>query len=87
MPLKVGHHRLNRETPLKWCFAGVPIMAQSLNGSFVIFRGPSSAQQGDAIEIASRWHADNGPIIECWLCSFVIFRGSGSILLGNSIFL
>ena len=25
------------------------------------------------------------PTIECWLGSFVIFRGSGSILLGNPI--
>ena len=28
IPLKVGHHRPASETPLKWRFAGVPIMAQ-----------------------------------------------------------
>ena len=26
MPLKVGHHRLASETPLKWRFTGMPIM-------------------------------------------------------------
>ena len=25
------------------------------------------------------------PNIECWLCSFVIFRGSGPVLLRNPI--
>ena len=37
--------------------------------------------------LASRCPANDGPTIECWLGSFVIFRGSGSILLGNHIFL
>ena len=27
MPLKVGHHWPAREIPIKWRFAGVPIMA------------------------------------------------------------
>ena len=27
IPLKSGHHRPASETPLKWCFAGVPMMA------------------------------------------------------------
>ena len=53
MSLKVGHHSPASETPLKWRFTGVAIMAP----------------------------------IEYWLGSFVIFRGSGSILLGNPIFL
>ena len=29
--------------------------------------GPSSARQ--------RWRADDGPRLNCWLCSFVIFQG------------
>ena len=53
MSLRVGHHRPASETPLKWRFNGVAIMAA----------------------------------IECWHGSFVIFRGSGSILLGNPILL
>ena len=28
VPLKAGHHRSASETPFKWWFAGVPIMAQ-----------------------------------------------------------
>ena len=43
--------------------------------------GPPSAHQRNAI-------VDNGPPLNaCWLGSFVMFRGSGSILLGNPIFL
>ena len=26
--IKAGHHRLTIETPFKWCFAGVPMMAK-----------------------------------------------------------
>ena len=43
--------------------------------------GPPSAHQRNAFEMAFCWRA-NGP-----LGSFVSFRGSGSILLGNPIFL
>ena len=49
--LKAGNNWTASETPLKWRFAGGPIMTH----------------------------------IECWLGSFVIFRGSGSVLLGNPI--
>ena len=49
--------------------------------------GPSSARQRNAIEMVFRWRADEWPTIKCWLGSFEIFRGSGSILLGNPIFL
>ena len=28
IPLKAGHHRSASETPFKWRFAGVPMMAQ-----------------------------------------------------------
>ena len=35
-----GHHRPASETPFKWRFAGVPMMAQHCwLGSFVIFQG------------------------------------------------
>ena len=32
MPLQVGHHWPASETQLKWCFAGVPIMAHRKKG-------------------------------------------------------
>ena len=43
---------------------------------------PPSTHQRNTIEMAFCWRVDNGP-----LGSFVIFRGSGAILLGNPIFL
>ena len=45
---------------------------------------PPSAHQRNAFEVllACQW-----PTIEWWLGSFVIFSGSGSILLGNPIFM
>ena len=39
IPLKAGHYRPASDTPFKWRFAGVPIMAQCWLGSFMIFRG------------------------------------------------
>ena len=48
---KVGNYRPASKVPLKWRFAGGPIMAH----------------------------------IECWLGSFVIYKGSGPVLLGNPI--
>ena len=47
MPLKVGHHRHASETPLKWRFAGLSIIASMecwlgsfvILGDFVISRG------------------------------------------------
>ena len=44
--------------------------------------GPSAKRLLNGILLACQW-----PTIECWLGSFVIFRGYGSILLGNPIFL
>ena len=41
-PLKVGQHRPACKMPFKWCFPGVPMMAQHIEcwlGSFVIFQG------------------------------------------------
>ena len=43
--------------------------------------GPSAKRLWNGVLLASQW-----PTVECWLGSFVIFRGSGSILLGNPIF-
>ena len=40
----------------------------------------TSDHQRNAFEMAFCWR------VECWLGSFVIFRGSGSILLENPIF-
>ena len=51
-----------------------------------IISEPSSAPQQNPIEMAFNWHAYDGPNIECWLCSFVIFRGSRPVLLRNPIF-
>ena len=53
-----------------------------------------SCWDGERIEIAIKSGPSSGvslacrywPTIEFWLGSFVIFRGSGSILLGNPIF-
>ena len=44
--------------------------------------GPSAKRLWNGVLLACQW-----PTIECWLGSFVSFRGSGSILLGNPIFL
>ena len=44
--------------------------------------GPSAKRLWNSVLPACQW-----PTIECWFGSFVIFRGSGSILLGNPIFL
>ena len=42
------------------------------------------------LKVGHHRHASETPLkwptIECWFGSFVIFRGSGSILLGNPIF-
>ena len=43
--------------------------------------GLSAKRLWNGVLLACQW-----PTIECWLGSFVIFRGSGSILLGNPIF-
>ena len=44
--------------------------------------GPSAKRLWNGVLLACKW-----PTIECWLGNFVIFRASGSILLGNPIFL
>ena len=43
--------------------------------------GPSAKRLWNGVLLACQ-----SPTIECWLGSFVSFRGSGSILLGNPIF-
>ena len=51
MPLNVGHHRPASETPLKWRFAGVPIMAHlgMLAKKLCDFRGSGSTFLGNPI--------------------------------------
>ena len=61
--------------------------------------GPSSARQRSAIYMAFRWCADNGPYIAFgWRADDgstlkagtlfnLFYQGSGSVLLGNPIFL
>ena len=44
---------------------------------------PASKSYLNGVSLACRWW----PNIECWLGSFVIFRGTGPILLGNPLFL
>ena len=44
---------------------------------------PSLARQRNAIEMALRWRADDGQTLNA---GFVIFRGSGPVLLRNPIF-
>ena len=46
---------------------------------------PSLARQRDAIKMAFRWRAYDGPT-ECWLGSFAILRGTRPVLLKNYIF-
>ena len=41
IPPIAGHHRPASETPFKWCFAGMPIMAQ--HWIFIIFQGIRAA--------------------------------------------
>ena len=45
--------------------------------------GPLAKRHLNGVSLACRWW----PKIECWLCSFVILRGSGPILLRNPKFL
>ena len=47
--------------------------------------GPSSARQRNAIEMAYRWRADDGPTL---IAGLVVcdFTGSGPVLLRNPIF-
>ena len=51
MPLKVGQHRPASETPLKWRFAGVPIMANHcmLPWGLCDFRGSVSILLGNPL--------------------------------------
>ena len=49
--------------------------------------GTSSAHQQNAILMAFRWRADNGPTLNVGLVALRFFRGSGSVVLRNPIFL
>ena len=40
-------------------------------------RGPFSARQRNAIEMAFRWRADGGPILNAGLVAIIILRVSG----------
>ena len=52
MPLKVGHHRPASETPLKWRFAGVPIVA--LHWMLVVVGFVALRPKSTAMVIAGR---------------------------------
>ena len=49
--------------------------------------GPSSARQRNAIEMAYRWRADDGPTLDAGFVALWLFRGSGPVLQRNPIFL
>ena len=49
--------------------------------------GPSSARQPNAIYMAFRWWADDGPSLSSGFAALRLFRGSGPVLLRNPIFL
>ena len=48
---------------------------------------PSSARQRNAIEMAFRWQADDGPTLKAGLVALCFFRGSRPVLLRKPIFL
>ena len=49
--------------------------------------GPSSARQQKVISMAFCWRADDGPTLNAGLVALWFYRGSGSVLLRNPIFL
>ena len=49
--------------------------------------GPSTARQQNAIQMAFRWRADGGPILNAGLLALWFYRGSWLIMLRNPIFL
>ena len=57
---------------------------------FVLFFCGDGERIEMPLKVGHHRHASETPLkwptIECWFGSFVIFRGSGSILLGNPIF-
>ena len=66
-------------------FANVVLVDEGREDSNTTFSRPSSARQRtplNGVPLAYRWW----PNIECWLGSFVIFRGSGPVFLRNPIF-
>ena len=48
--------------------------------------GPSLAHQQNAIKMAFRWCANDGPTFNAGLVALCFFRGSGPVLLRNPIF-
>ena len=52
-PPKAGNYRPASETPLKWHFAGEPIMAhiECWLGSFVFFTGSGPILQGNSLDL------------------------------------
>ena len=49
--------------------------------------GPSSARQRTAIQMAFRWRANDGPLLNAGLVALWFFRVSRPVLLRNTIFL
>ena len=74
------------------CFIGGPTLTafffvdEGREDSNATIGGPSSARQRSAIEVAFRWRADGGPTLNAGLVALWFYRGSGPVLLRNSIF-
>ena len=58
-----------------------------IKDSNTAINGLSSARQRNAIKMAFRWRADDGPTLNAGLVALWFFRGSGPVLQGNPIFL
>ena len=53
---------------------------------YTAINGSSSACQQNAIEMASRWRANNGPTLNAVLVALLFFRRSRPVLQRNPIF-
>ena len=60
---------------------------RGLRIQMVTINGPLSARLRNAISMAFPWRANDGPILNVGLVALWFFRGSGSVLLRNPIFL
>ena len=54
------------------------LRGETIQANTIISR-PSSARQQNAISMAFRWHADNGPKLNAGLVALWLFRGSGPV--------
>ena len=71
-------------TFLKW--SGERLRTFSFFFRGMLQKPPKAGNYRPASETPLKWRLAGGPImahIECWLGSFVIFRGSGPVLIGN----